>query len=100
MTLVRILHYAIGPVGAGILGLLTVPILTWYFSADDIGRITMFQVILNLSVMIFSLSLHQAYVREYHEVDNKAALLKAATLPGLLLLLLFIVVLILILLIY
>lgn len=100
MTLVRILHYAIGPVGAGILGLLTVPILTWYFSADDIGRITIFQVILNLSVMIFSLSLHQAYVREYHEVDNKAALLKAATLPGLLLLLLFIVVLILILLIF
>lgn len=47
----------------------------------------MLQVTIGFSTMLFSLGLDQAYVREYHEVDDKPALLKGAFLPGLLLLL-------------
>lgn len=83
MNLKTLLSFAIGPMIAGALGLITIPILTWYFPQEDIGRITLFQIVISLSVMVFSLSLHESYVREYNEVDNKADLLKISIIPGL-----------------
>lgn len=53
----------------------------------------MLQVILGFSILLFSLGLDQSYVREFHEVDNKPALLKRAMLPGLLLLVVVLLVL-------
>lgn len=47
----------------------------------------MFQVAIGFSTLLFSLGLDQSYVRDFHEVDNKPALLKRASLPGLALLL-------------
>lgn len=88
MNLKTLLSFAMGPMIAGALGLITIPILTWYFPQEDIGRITLFQIVISLSVMVFSLSLHESYVREYNEVDNKADLLKISIIPGLLLLIL------------
>lgn len=46
----------------------------------------MLQVTLSFGVLLFSLGLDQAYVREYHEREDKPALLKQAALPGFLLL--------------
>lgn len=46
----------------------------------------MLQVISSMCVLLFSLGLDQAYVRDYHESDNKPLLLKAALMPGFLLL--------------
>lgn len=46
----------------------------------------MLQVTLSFGVLLFSLGLDQAYVREFHERENKPALLKQAALPGFLLL--------------
>lgn len=66
----KIIGYAIGPVGSGLLGLVTLPILTWFYSAEDIGRISMLQVISSFSVMLFCLGMDQAYVREYYESKN------------------------------
>lgn len=83
MTPLKIAAFAIGPIGGAALGLVTLPFLAWFFSAEDIGRFTMLQVSLSLSTSIFSLAMHQAYVREYHEVADKEVLLKAAVSPGL-----------------
>lgn len=80
-----ILNYAIGPIGSGILGLVSLPIITWFFSVEDIGRISMLQVVVSFSVLLFCLGLDQAYVREYHEVDYTPELLKLTLLPGLIL---------------
>lgn len=80
-----ILGYAIGPIGSGLLGLITLPILTWFYSTEDIGRIAMLQVVASLSMMLFTLGLDQAYVREYYESPNSPQLLKLAALPGLIL---------------
>jgi len=44
------------------------------------------QVIISFSTLLFSLGLDQAYVREFHEVSDKPALLKRSMFPGLLLL--------------
>lgn len=76
-----ILGYAIGPIGSGLIGLITLPIITWFYSVEDVGRISMLQVFMNFSVLLFCLGLDQAYVREYHDSKNKSALLKTVLFP-------------------
>ena len=87
MTPKQIAAFAIGPVGGAFLSLISLPIITWFFSQEDVGRMAMLQVTIGFSTMLFSLGLDQAYVRDFHEVDDKPALLKHAALPGVLLLL-------------
>jgi len=82
----KILGFAIGPIGAAILGFATLPIMAWFFSVEDIGRISMLQIVCNFAVIFFCLGLDQAYVREYHETEDKPSLLKTVSTPGLLLL--------------
>jgi len=84
---VNIASFAVGPIVGAALGFVTLPVITWFYSPEDIGRIAMLQVVASMCIMIFSLGLDQAYVREFHEFDNKPALLKAVLLPGLVLLL-------------
>lgn len=84
MNLRKILSFAIGPLGVAVFGVLTLPLLTWFFSQADIGRLAMFQLLVAFTVLFCSLGLDQAFVREYHEVENKASLLKISLLPGLL----------------
>jgi O-antigen/teichoic acid export membrane protein len=78
----KILAFAIGPVAGALLGIISLPIMAWYFSAEDIGRLSMLQVMISFCVLLFSLGLDQSYVREYHESSNKPLTLKLALLPG------------------
>ncbi|OXY81882.1 lipopolysaccharide biosynthesis protein [Oceanimonas doudoroffii] len=87
MTPKKIAAFAIGPIGGALLGLITLPIITWFFSQEDVGRMAMLQVTISFGILLFSLGLDQAYVREFHEADDKPALLKCALLPGLTILL-------------
>ena len=91
MTPRKIVSFALGPIGAALLGVVTLPLITWFFSAADVGRMSMLQVAVSFSTLMFSLGLDQAYVREYHEAVDKSALLKAAMLPSLILLFISIV---------
>lgn len=86
MNLKKLASFAFGPVIGAVLGLISVPVTTWLFSAEDIGKITMLQIGISFIVLFFSLGLDQAYVREYHDVTNRPALLKLTMLPGCLLL--------------
>jgi len=78
----KVLGYAIGPIGSALLGLITLPLLTWFYPVEDIGRISMLQVVASFSVLLFCLGLDQAYTREYHETENKPKLFKQSVLPG------------------
>lgn len=93
MTPKQIAAFAIGPIGGAFLSLISLPVITWFFSQDDVGRMAMLQVTLGFSILFFSLGLDQSYVREFHEAENKPALLKRAMLPGLVLLLITVLVL-------
>ena len=95
MTPKKIAAFALGPIGGAFLGLITLPIVAWLFSPDNIGRLSMLQVILSFSVLLFSLGLDQAYVREFNEVESKSALLRAVFLPGLTLLFVVLIILLL-----
>ncbi|QOW54223.1 MULTISPECIES: oligosaccharide flippase family protein [Acinetobacter] len=86
-----ILGYALGPIGSGLLGLLSLPIITWFYSVEDVGRISMLQVFTSFSILFFCLGLDQVYVREYHDTNNKPLLLKTVVFPSLALCLLILV---------
>ena len=79
----KLLGYMLGPVGSGLLGFVSLPIIAWFYSVEDVGRISMLQVFMSFSVLFFCLGLDQAYVREYHESKNKPALLKTVLFPSL-----------------
>src|SRR5690554_6188919 len=95
MTPKKIASFAVGPIGSALLGFLTLPIITWYFSQEDVGRIAMLSIVSSFVTLLFSLGLDQAYVREFHETKNQQALLKTTILPGLILLTLTIFILLL-----
>lgn len=86
MKIKKVLHFAIGPIGAAALGFITLPLTTWFFSPEDIGRLSLLNVVVSLAVMFFSFGLDQAYVREYHDSNNTPLLWKTCFLPGFILL--------------
>lgn len=81
----KILGYALGPIGSAAFGLISLPLISWYFPAEDIGRIVLLQTIASLTVLILGLGLDQAYIREYYAAENKAALFKLFSLAPLIL---------------
>lgn len=89
----NIIAFAVGPIGGAFLALITLPIVTWFFSQEDVGKLAMLQVAIGFSTLLYSLGLDQAYVREFHEVNDQSALLKHALLPGLFLLVVTLIVL-------
>lgn len=78
----KIAAFAFGPIAGAALGFITLPLITWFFPQEDIGRMAMLQVVISFCTLLFSLGLDQAYVREFHETKSKPALFKTTLLPG------------------
>ncbi|MDP5213583.1 oligosaccharide flippase family protein [Pseudoalteromonas tunicata] len=89
MNLSKIAGFALGPIAAAALGLLTVPLMAWFFSPEVVGQIAMLNTFLAGCSLVLTLGLDQAYVREYSEVDNKQSLLKSFLITSLICTLLF-----------
>lgn len=81
----RILGFSVGPIGAALLGAISLPVTAWMFSADDLGRIAMLQTVTSLLIIVVGLGLDQSYLREYHQAGDRRLLFRRVTLPGLLL---------------
>lgn len=79
------LTYGIGLSTSALFSLVTLPILAWFYSPSDIGRLAIFQVTVSLSVIFLTLGLDQSYVREFNEIEDRSALAKTCLVPGLLL---------------
>lgn len=78
----KILEFSLGPIGGALLALITLPLMTWIYPVEDIGRISMLQVTNSFCVLLFGLGLDQAYVREYHQSLDKVKLLRVCLFPG------------------
>lgn len=78
----NILGFAFGPLTGAVIGAVAVPIMAWVFSPADIGRLNVFQMCLSFALLLSSLGLDSAYVREYHVVDDRSRLLASCFLPG------------------
>ena len=90
----KFLLFALGPLGSAIIGLVTLPIIAWYVDSENIGRLTLFQTVLNLSIVFFNLGLDQAYIRNYHQstFEQNINNFKLIFIPGFLLFLITIFV--------
>lgn len=90
MNITKILGYVLGPVGSAAIGIISLPLISWYFSAEDIGRIVLLQTVSALTLTLMGLGLDQSYIREYHAAENKAELFKAVITPPVILTVLFV----------
>lgn len=77
MTPRTLLAYALGPLGSAAIGLLSLPLIAWYFPPADIGRMVLLQTVAALALNLLGLGLDQAYIREYHAAPQRATLFKA-----------------------
>lgn len=84
MELKKVSAFALGPILAAALGLITFPMIAWMFSPEDVGRLNVFQIATSFSLLLALLGLDQAYVREFHESSDRGSLFKACFLPGIL----------------
>ncbi|MGN5765833.1 lipopolysaccharide biosynthesis protein [Acinetobacter calcoaceticus] len=84
----KIIRYSVGPLGAAIISLITIPLIAWFYSVDDVAKFSIFQSIIILYSLVLCLGLDQAFIREYYDSNDKASLLKnifiGALLPSLL----------------
>lgn len=82
MNAKKIAAFALGPIASAAFGLITVPVIAWAFSPEDVGRLNMLQIAVSFCLLLLVLGLDQAYVREFHESSDRARLLKACFTPG------------------
>ena len=78
-----IVGFSVGPIATAFFGLITVPAVAWVFTPEDVGRLNIANIAMSFSVLLFTLGLDQAYVREFHETSDHAALLRSCFVPGL-----------------
>lgn len=78
-----ILGFALGPALNALLGLLAVPMMAWIYSPEDVARFNLFQLAINSLLLVATLGLDQALVREYNETSDRSQLLKNCLAPGL-----------------
>lgn len=83
MNIKTILQFSVGPIGGALLGIISLPIIAWVFTQEDVGKMALLQVALSFVTLFFSFGLDQSYIREFHESTDKPQLLKTAILPGL-----------------
>jgi O-antigen/teichoic acid export membrane protein len=80
----KMLAFAIGPIAGALIAFITLPLISFYYSPEDLGRLSILQVLMNFGLMLFSLGMHQAYVREFHEYEDKGSLQKMLIIPSML----------------
>lgn len=82
-TIKRFVEFSLGPVLGAILSAISVPICTHYLLPNEYGKTSMFNLFYTVLLMAAYLGFDQAFIREYHEFENKSkVLLNAMIIPG------------------
>lgn len=81
----KVISFSVGPIVSAFLAFISLPIMSWFFMQEDIGRYSIMQASVTGGGVILSMGLEQAYVRFYSTELNRGQLLKLTILPGLLL---------------
>lgn len=71
----KAIGYGVGPLGSALFSLISVPVIAWFYSIEDVARFALFQTIVVLYTLVFSFGLDQAYIREYYDTNDKDKLL-------------------------
>lgn len=73
--------FAMGPAVNALIGLLAIPLMAWIYKPEDVARFGLFQLAINSFLLVATLGLDQALVREYNETSNLHLLLKNCMAP-------------------
>lgn len=74
MNIKSVVAFSLGPIGAAFVGLITAPILSWILDVEVIGIYSISVSAVSLSIISLSMGMDSSYIREFHEVGNKARL--------------------------
>lgn len=74
--------FSIGPIVGAAFSFITIPIITYFISPDEYGRVSMFTLFQNVLGMIAYLGLDQAYIKFYHDENDKEKLMLHALVPA------------------
>ena len=75
--------FSIGPIVGAVFSFITIPIITYFISPSEYGRVSMFTLFQNVLGMIAYLGLDQAYIKFYHDEEDKEKLMLHSIVPAL-----------------
>ena len=75
--------FSIGPIIGAVFSFITIPIITYYISPEEYGRVSMFTLFQNILGMVAYLGLDQAYIKFYHDEKDKDKLMWHSIIPAL-----------------
>lgn len=74
--------FSIGPIVGAVFSFITIPIITYFISPSEYGRVSMFTLFQNVLGMIAYLGLDQAYIKFYHDEEDKEKLMLHSIFPA------------------
>jgi O-antigen/teichoic acid export membrane protein len=72
----KFFSFSIGTWIGAVIGIVTIPIITHFFSPDDLGKAAMFALALNVMMVITMFGIDQTFVRFYYEEKTNVLLSK------------------------
>ncbi|WHX40382.1 oligosaccharide flippase family protein [Mesobacillus sp. AQ2] len=67
----RLVSFSLGPAVAGLIGLIIVPITTYFVLPNEFGKASMYTLTYTLGSLIIYFGLDQSFLREYHSNPEK-----------------------------
>jgi len=74
-TIKKFIGFSLGPILGAIFSAVSVPICTHYLLPHEYGKMSMFNLLYTILLMVAYLGFDQAFIREYHEFKNKRRVL-------------------------
>lgn len=71
----KLMGFSLGPILGAIFSAISVPITTYYLFPNEYGKTSMFNMMYSILLMVAYMGYDQAYIREYHEYEDKSKVL-------------------------
>lgn len=75
-------QFSVGPIAGALIGLITVPVITYFISPEEYGKSSMFTLAITILQMFVFLGMDQAYVKRFYQEEDKIKLLTNAVSPS------------------
>lgn len=75
-------QFSVGPIAGALIGLITVPVITYFISPEEYGKSSMFTLAITILQMFVFLGMDQAYVKRFYQAKDKIRLLTNAISPS------------------
>lgn len=78
----RFVAFSVGPIFSAVLGIIIVPITTYLVVPEELGKSSMYTMVISLTTLFIYFGLDQSFVREFsNELDKKNLFLNSLIIP-------------------